>query len=223
MKKHVHEGLSPQPLRLVTRLIGSRGRVNIPLLTAIIAVAALQILAVFLSAFADSTLSLAGLGRGLLQNYGAWAILISDPLILIGAGWVYWHFRRTFLTLPICLDRGARHKYRVFLRPFLDIAAGRGVARLWYALFVLIGFMSWLTNIMQSMEPFVYFSGDVFDSVAHQYGFAAFRVSLFVSWVIVYPIAGYVLLGTSVSSYLLLSKLTMAQMLCPREIGRAHV
>src|SRR5712691_38454 len=58
-------------------------------------------------------------------------------------------------------------------------------------LLVITGFLSWLNNVYQTIDPIPFYRHDVFDAASHRLGFIVYKICLFVSWVIVYPIAGF--------------------------------
>lgn len=203
------------PLRLATRTFRSRGHINAPFVLVLSAFGIAQIAIVTLCSYIDGTWYLPGSARGLLQHYGAWAILVSDPLLLVAAGYAYYRLRLTFSTLPISESGKAREEVRRLLLPYFSWIKGGRNGTLVYALLVVLGLFCWLTNIHQTIAPELVYHHDVFDSRAHIYGFLAYKFCLFTSWVIVYPVVGYLLLSMSISTRIALERLRRRQLLRP--------
>jgi hypothetical protein len=192
------------PLRLVTRLVAANGRLNGALFAGITIVAALQVVAVLMAAHIDNTWWLQD-GLGVLQHYGAWGIVLSDPLVLICAALAYHQFGQTFAMLPVKNDSRARSRIHELVDRYTQWIEAKDLAVFPYVLCVSLGFLCWLNNIRQTETPSIYFAHDVFDAPPHMAGFIVYKACLFVSWVIVYPVAGYVVVCLSFSTAVILA------------------
>jgi hypothetical protein len=216
------------PLSLSSRLLRSKGRVNWRLAGAIFTVAAIQIAAVLLGCWLDNSWFLPSehgfpqAGRGFLQHYGAWAILITDPLLLVASGFLDRQFCVTMLSLPTRPDRDAAKEVTHALRTWVPTVRGRGGIGLLYLLFVVIGIYSWEQNVALTIDPLgphhhaIFAHHDVFDSGLHIWSFLAFKACLFLSWTIVYPIVGFKFLTIAFATFSILRTTEKRHLLCPR-------
>ena len=84
------------PLQLIIRGFAALGNPNWAIVRLIIGVGALQVAVVALASYVDGTWWLDGVGDGLLEHYGVWAILVTDPLLLISAAFAYRRFRLSY-------------------------------------------------------------------------------------------------------------------------------
>ena len=83
---------SPQPDFPVNLLIISftRDRIaNRPIVFGILAVAFIQARLVNVSSYIDGTWHLPAGDKGLFVHYGAWATIITDPLLMISSAYAY--------------------------------------------------------------------------------------------------------------------------------------
>jgi hypothetical protein len=216
------------PLSLSSRLVGSKGRLNWRLVSSLLAVAAIQIAAVLLGCWLDNSWYLPAehgfpqVGRGFLQHYGAWAILITDPLLLAASGFLDRQFCVTMLSLPTRPDRDAAKEVTHALRRWVPIVRGRGGIALLYVLFVVVGIYAWEQNVTLTINPLgshrhaIFSHHDVFDSGLHIWSFLAFKACLFLSWVIVYPIVGFKFLTIAFVTFSILRIAEKRCLLCPR-------
>jgi hypothetical protein len=200
------------PLNLYLRLFRSGWRPNWPLLVGIMVVAALQAAAVAICSRIDGTWHIPD-GKGFAEHYGIWAILISDPLLLLAGGFLYRQFRLTMVSLPVATNR--REEFRELYRPWVSSFRGKGYTWLAYVLCVLIGIGAWTVNVVQTLTPLTTYEHDVFDSWAHPAGFFAFKFALFVSWVIIYPAIGYLFIYAAIATRVVLSEANQNKILNP--------
>src|SRR5262245_52746516 len=137
------------PLSLSSRLLRSRGRVNWRIAATILVVSGAQIAAVLIAAWLDNSWFLGPAdqlqkgGKGLLEHYGAWAILVTDPLLLIASGFLDRQFCVAMLSLPLRSDRDAAQEVSRAVRTQVPWVRGGGYSAFLYALFVVIGIYAW--------------------------------------------------------------------------------
>jgi hypothetical protein len=161
-------------------------------------------------------------GKGFSQHYGAWAILITDPLLLLASGFLDRQFMVTLVTLPLCRGRAPKRRMWQMMRRYVPFVRGRGAGVLLYALMVVVGFYWWALNVVQTYDPTgsyrhaIFDHHDVFDSGLHIWSFVVFKACLFLSWVIIYPIVGFKFLTVALSTFAILRKTEMEGLVCPR-------
>jgi nitrogen fixation-related uncharacterized protein len=212
------------PLSLSSRLLRSRGRVNWRLAAAILGVALAQAAAVALASWWDGTWFLSDKGKGLFQHYGAWAILITDPLLLIASGFLDRQFCVAMLTLPLSPGNCAKAKLTRILRPHISLVRGKRHTALLYAFLVVVGLFWWAQNVWQTYDPQgphhhrIFDHHDVFDSGAHAWSFMTFKACLFLSWVVVYPIVGFKFLTIAWSTRAILKAAERDCLVLPRAV-----
>ncbi|WP_229595564.1 hypothetical protein [Pseudodesulfovibrio sediminis] len=196
------------PLQIVTNLFPRNGGVNIKLVTGIVFFSICQLIALVVATHHEGTFSLPGVGKGLMEHEGVWAIVITDPLLLISTGYAYALFRKCMRTLPI-KNPGSKGtiKKTLFQSKLSHLLMKEAGGQLIYALLVVVGLFAFANNIVQTCNPAIYYGNDVFDSSKYVYGFITNKFNLFVSWTIVYPIVAYFCLTMSASIYLILKKL----------------
>jgi hypothetical protein len=193
------------PLQLATRTFLRGGKLNIVLIGSLVLVGGAQIVALLIAASLDGTLWLPAPDKGLMQHYGAWAMLLSDPLCLIAAGYAYSRFRAAFLSAPLQPDVVTRRRWLRLVRRQLDWINGKGNRAFAYVLCLFPGIAGWIVNIRQTaIDPHRSYFHDVFDGKSHIAGFVVFKICLFDSWVIVFPIVGYLILTMSYSTWSIL-------------------
>lgn len=195
------------PLHLITRLFPRTGGVNTKLLMGIIAFSASQIAALVLATYYEGTFFLPGVGKGLMEHYGVWAIVVTDPLLLISTSYAYCLFRKCLRTIPTNDAEYKRQARRTVYRERLSFllmkdASGSAV----YLFLVILGCLSFANNIVQTCSPAEYYGNDVFDASQYTLGFLTNKFNLFLSWVVVYPIAAFFCLTMSVSLYAILKQ-----------------
>lgn len=181
---------------------------------AVVAGGVAQVAAIIACSYWEGTLFLPGHGKGLFQHYGAWAVLISDPVLLVAAGWAAYRFRIAMAALPLCA-KTQPEAVEPLLKPWLGFARARGNGAMGYVILIVVGLMALLNNIYQTRMPLEFYGHDVFDSSTHLYSFVVFKVILASSWVGVYPIVGYILISASMSTWIILKRLGRRGMLCP--------
>jgi hypothetical protein len=66
-----------------------------------------------------------------------------------------------------------------------------------------LGMSFWLVNVRNTIHPEYpdHYSHDVFDGWSHKVGFLVFKVCLFNSWVVVFPIVGYLIVSMSYATW----------------------
>jgi len=203
------------PLRLATRTFGSRGDAYLSLISALAIFGAVQIIAVLVASHMDKTWIMPSPGIGLSRHYGAWAILVSDPLLLVAVGYAHYRFRLALSNLPLSSVTNAHQRQRRLILPYLGWVRGNRYGAFVYALCVMLGILCWVNNIHQVLAPTPFYHHDVFDSSSHIWGFVAYRICLFTSWVIVYPVVGYLLISMSISTWFILDACRQQGLLRP--------
>lgn len=209
------------PLNLSVRLLRSHGNINWPLAIAIASVAIVQAVAAAAASWVEGAWFLPG-SKGFSQHYGAWAILITDPLLLAATGFLDRHFLVTMTTLPLCSGRDSRRTMWQLLHRYVPFVRGKGPSAFLYLLMVVVGLYCWAKNVQGTFDPtgadrYVIFDHhDVFDSGNHPWSFVIFKVCLFVSWVVIYPIVGFKFLTVAISTRAILRAADLNGILCPR-------
>lgn len=212
------------PLSISSRLVRSRGRVNWTIALAIFGVALAQALGVLIASASDGTWLLPNNGKGFFQHYGAWAILITDPLLLVASGFLDWQFCVAILTLPLTPDNIAKSRLKSTLKFHLSLVRGRRNTVLLYLLLVVIGLYCWTQNVWQTYDPHgphhhkIFDHHDVFDSGLHIWGFVTFKICLFLSWVVVYPIVGFKFLTIAWSTRTMLTAAGREGLVLPQAV-----
>jgi hypothetical protein len=196
-------------LDLSTRLFGARGKVNWRLLAAILSIAVFQAAIVAIVTKLEGSWWLPR-GRGFSQHYGAWMILATDPLLLMASGLIDSQFRTAMLSLPTCPTLNHKHRLRQLCVKYSRLIQGRGGSAFLYALLLMIGVYSWSLNVVETYDPTgpyhhpIFNDHDVFDSGLHMFSYVAFKICLFTSWCIVYPIVGFKFIVVSYSTWRIL-------------------
>jgi hypothetical protein len=195
------------PVELILSGFSRRGAPNFFVVFGVLIFSLFQIGLVILSSYLDGTWWMLKGDKGLFVHYGEWAILISDPLLLVSASFAWHQFRIAFRHLPIRDEKGGRSEMRRIVKPYKDFVSLRGSGIWLYVMLLLVGFLSWLNNIRETSDPFRFFKHNVFDSTDFVFGFVANKVVLFTSWVIIYPAVGFVVVSMCFSTYFILEKL----------------
>lgn len=203
------------PLNLSFQVFRPRGRINWQLVAGILITGALQAGLVASIAWANGAWHIGDSGKGFSQHYGAWAILITDPILLLASGLVHHQFRLAMATLPGCPQANGRKKIRDLLRRQLPFVRAQGYFALVFVLIVIVGVYAWITNITQTYNPIPTYHHQVFDSGKYLASFLAFKVCLFISWVIIYPIVGYQFISIALSTFIILHRATISNLICP--------
>lgn len=203
------------PAKLIAYAFRQDGRPNLKIITGIVAFSALQATLVFLGSFVDGTLYLPGNGDGFLEHYGVWAILITDPLLLLCTAFAYRRFHTALLTLPIKAGSAGSERVSETSRFYINILNLNGRSIFAYILLVIVGALSWINNIHQTIDPVYFYGNDVFDGFNYRYGFLSNKLNLFNSWVFVYPIVGFQLIWMSLSVRIILQKLVKEDQVSP--------
>jgi hypothetical protein len=185
------------------------------------AVAVAQAAAVGVASWADGAWYLEK-GKGLAQHYGAWAILVTDPLLLAATGFLDRQFMVTMTTLPLASGREPRRKMWRMLHRYVPLVRARGGSAFLYLLMVVVGVYCWAQNVQGTYDPsgpdhhVIFEHHDVFDSGLHPWSFAAFKLCLFISWVLIYPIVGFKFLTIAIATWSILRQSELQAILCPR-------
>jgi hypothetical protein len=203
------------PLYVLTDWFPLQRALNPVITASVFSAAVALILIVAAGAYFDRTWLLPPPSKGLAVHYGAWATLVTDPLLAMSVAYAYRQFRTALLTIPTIQERESKAALRRLVRPHLDFLRLRTRSAYLYALLVAIGFLSWLNNIYQTNDPTVFYGHDVFDSTRHLYGFAAHKLALFVSWVLIYPAVGFLNISMCVSTRLILARLRQRKLIVP--------
>jgi hypothetical protein len=206
----------PNPVvRTITRGFRRGGSPNWLWISGTLIFGAAQIMSITIATRIDKSWFLSGGDKGLFQHYGAIALLITDPLLLVSASYAYSRFRVAMSSLPLCNPVSMISRARRVRQPYIDFLHMRGRGFWVYMLFVSIGLLSWLNNLRQTSIPRAVFGHDVFDSTSHISGFIVYKMVLFNSWVVIYPLVGFFLVGMGFSTRLILERLQRAHMICP--------
>lgn len=203
------------PIRLIAFGFDDQGRPNLRGIIVIMLVALSQAGLVFLGSYLDRTLWLPNEGKGFLEHYGVWAILATDPLLLITTSLAYRRYFIALNTLPLKSQKLASSERDQIVRPFEKFLNLKDKGKFVYALIVAIGLLSWLNNLRQTTDHQIIYGNDVFDAYSYHWGYYANKLNLFGSWVLVYPIVGFQLVTMGVSVRLILQRLKANKSLTP--------
>ncbi len=203
------------PVAAVRRLFGPGGQPVLGAILVVFSIAALQSAGVFAGSYFDGTLFLPDVGDGFFEHYGVWAILVSDPLLVIAAGLAYRRFLIAFDTLPIAQKDADSETLKHLVDPHVTFLNMADRSKYVYFLLVATGCLCWLNNLRQTVDPVEIYGNDVFDSAQYHWGYYANKLNLFSSWVVVYPLVGFMLVSMSVSTRQVLMKLAQDNRLKP--------
>ena len=181
----------------------------------VLALCALQAGLVALGSRLDGTWYAANGGTTFLRHYGVWAVLASDPLLLLTTALAYRQFIHAMAKLPIAEGAPSRRAVNRILLPHLEFLHLRGRGANFYLFLVCVGTLGWIDNLHRTNDPLAYFSHDVFDSTNFKYGYYATKWALFNSWIVIYPAVGFVLISMSLSTRRILAKLMDQSLLRP--------
>ncbi|MBI4924120.1 MAG: hypothetical protein HY834_20485 [Devosia nanyangense] len=202
------------PPTIIRNVFGAELAPNWLVVGSIAALALVQTAAVFVGSYIDATWILPGVGKGLLEHYGVWAILIADPLLLIAAGFAYRQFCIAMETLPF-VEREGTGDLKSIVRPYFDFIELKGRSVFIYYLLAIVGLLAWVLNLLQTIQPFATYGNDVFDALAYPWGYVGNKFNLFVSWVVVAPAVGFMLVSMSFSTWLILRRVENLDALGP--------
>jgi len=203
------------PVAAVRRLFGPDGLPVWGSILVLLSIAALQSIGILAGSYVDGTLFLPDVGDGFFEHYGVWAILISDPLLLIAAGLAYRRFLIAFDNLPLVQKDAEFKTLERLMDPHMSFLNMSGRSKHVYFLLVATGFLCWLNNLRQTIDPVEIYGNDVFDSAQYYWGYYANKLNLFNSWVVVYPLVGFMLVSMSVSTRRVLMSLVRDNSLKP--------
>ena len=207
-----------QPLDLATATFHADGKPNYRFILGIALFGLAQILGVLVAAWHDGTLFLPSPGRGLMQHYGAAAILIGDGIFLVAAGFARSRFRLAMRDAPLLPGDDARRRWESLVERSSGWVEARGYPAYFYIFAVVLGMVGWIENIRNTIHPELpgNYSHDVFDGFSHIFGFVVFKICLFTSWVIVFPIVGYLLLMMAAGTWVALHSAQRGRLLAAR-------
>lgn len=160
---------------------------------------------VFLGSYIDNTFLLPLNGKGLLQHYGVWSIFLTTPILLIISFNILNRFIsilkniNNFITcseLPIELNKTINKEIKSI--------SLKNKMKYILIFFGILGFMSSVVNIYQTIEPTKYYGNDVFDSYKYIWGFLANKMFLTFTWTIIYPLVGFIVFQVSYSMVVIL-------------------
>jgi hypothetical protein len=203
------------PVYVLTDWFPLRGSVRRSVTASVFLLTATLLIGLVTGAYLDDTWLLTPPAKGLAVHYGAWAGLITDPLLVMAVAYSYRQFQVAFLTLPLVRGTDSKALIKDLLRPHLRFIQLRTTGVYLYILLVAIGFLSWLNNIYQTNDPMTFYLHDVFDSTRHPFGFAVHKAVLFVSWVLVYPAVVYVNASLCVATRRILARLRERKLIAP--------
>lgn len=200
------------PVRLI--LTGFSRR-SWPVALAIILFALFQTALVVSGSYLDGTWRLPHGGKGFLDHYGVWAILVADPLAVFATA-IAWHqFKAAMAELPLDTHPTRIVVAQRVISPYVQFINLKGNGIFLYVLMVVIGALGWINNIYQTTDPVRFFGHKVFDSTEYLFGFIANKFVLFVSWVLIYPACGFITLTMCISTFLILQKLKSDELIIP--------
>ena len=157
-------------------------------------------------------------GDGFFEHYGVWAILITDPLILLTTTIAFRRFDDVFETLPFRDKESRIHLVEHIVPRFIRHLNFERKTVFAYFLCVIVGFFVWLVNLHQTKSTAMAietYGNAVFDSRDHFWGYLANKINLFNSWVIVYPLVLFQLVAMSISLFVILKKIELKRLLKP--------
>lgn len=106
------------------------------------------------------------------------------------------------------------------IKRYVPITRGRGTSIFIYIVCLIVGIYAWSQNVYHTIDPSgshahpIFKHHDVFDSGNYPLSFAVFKVCLFVSWVMIYPIVGFKFITITVSTWLILNKVKDENLVC---------
>src|SRR5580704_19341160 len=116
----MHRWLHISPVWVILHAFHRDGAVNYTILITVIAFCTVQAVLVAGGSYIDGTWYSASGGTGFLEHYGVWAVLISDPLLLISAAYAYRRFRFTMVRLPIVDATASKQMVLRVVKPHID-------------------------------------------------------------------------------------------------------
>src|ERR1044072_6497696 len=125
------------PVQLIIAGFRRNRAPNITIVAVIGAIAVAQALLIAAGAYVDDTWRLSGDAKGLLVHYGAWATIITDPLLVLAAAYAYRQFRFAFATVPVASKENLA-KSRWIALPHLEFLNLKRNGAFVYAALVLV-------------------------------------------------------------------------------------
>lgn len=202
------------PLQIILNLFSTRYCINIKIIAAIVTLTISQYVGLLLAAYFEHTFIIPGVGKGLLEHYGVWAIVTTDPLLLISTGYTYQLFKESLSTLPVKRTLYSKKiKENAIDKKMMFLLMQDKKSIYIYSFLIIIGFFSWVNNIIQAQNPRFVYGNDVFDAYQYTFGFIANKINLFLSWVIVYPIVAFCSLTMTFSLFMILREMKRKKIL----------
>jgi hypothetical protein len=192
-----------------------RGNPSLAIIVGFLLFSLFQAGLVAMGSYWDDTWHLQHGGKGFLDHYGVWAILIADPLLMISTAFAWYQFRATMADLPLVPAPNSRTELRRRVAPYMQFTRLKENGIFLYIILVVFGGLAWINNIYQTSDPVNFFGHKVFDSTEFIFGFVANKFVLFVSWVIVYPACSFVTLSLSLSTFFILRRLRSSGLIRP--------
>ena len=147
-------------------------------------------------------------GKGLANHHGFWIIFVSTPGIILLCGALLDRFMKLLREPEGYLTATASPSQLAGLQEIahkqVEGLCLRTRARYLLFLFVFVGLVYFIINIVQTWQPFGTYGHVVFDAWAHRTGYFATKVYLLPVFTVVYPVAIFVSLHVTLSMVLLL-------------------
>jgi len=203
------------PVHLILAGFSPRGSPIFSILIGLVVISSFLAGLVFVGSYLDGTLHLPNGGKGLLNHYGVWAILIADPLVFISTAYSWYLFKSALAGLPFRDEKATEEIRRHVASCVKIITLSDNSGCVVYAMCVITGALSWLNNIRQTIDPEKYYGHQVFDAFQFALGFSATKIALFVSWVLIYPACGFVALLLPIFTFRILRTIETQSLLKP--------
>ena len=203
------------PVHLILFGFSRRGYPTLSIIFGFLLFGLFQAGLVIMGSYLDNTWHLEHGGKGFLEHYGVWAILIADPLLMVSTAFAWYQFRATMADLPLVIAPNCRAELRQRVAPYKRFVKLKDNGSFLYMLLVVFGGLAWINNIRQTSDPVRFFGHKVFDSTEFVFGFVANKFVLFVSWVLIYPACSFVTLSLSLSTFLILRRLRSTGLMKP--------
>lgn len=160
----------------------------------------------YLGAYIDGTLYLPNEGKGFLEHYGVWGIIVTDIFLLFSVSLAHSNYRAAIYSIEFSERKNRKLFFKNTVIPFLDFLYLKENSKYLYYLFVIIGAIAWSNNLYQTSNPIKFYGNDVFDQVDYTWGFIANKLNLFLSWVIIYPCSLFIILTIAIQTRSLIEK-----------------
>lgn len=162
----------------------------------------------YIGSFIDGTLFLPENGKGLFQHYGIWAFFISTPIIFLLTIYTIKKFINLISILQnYTIDLKLPLNVQKLIKSQIKSISLKTNTRYILLLFMIIGFMFSIVNIIQTINPLETFGNDVYDAYNYTWGFIINKFHLCILWVIIYPITIFILIHIYLSILIILRKM----------------